>query len=293
MIEIRLLSYFLAIAREQSITRAAESLHVSQPTLSKQMMELEEQLGTQLLIRGRKRVTLTEDGEYLRKSAQEIIALMEKTESSFQESARGVGGDIYLACGESAGMGFLAEVYHELLTDYPDIRLHIHSGDADTITERLDKGLADLGLFHGPIQNDKYDFIPLPIRDSFGLLMPEDCPLAEKEVIDRRELSRLPLIFPDQLFRSGRQLDWFGTHYPSFHIAATYNLVFNAAFLVEQGIGYALCFHRLAGNSTSRPLVFRPIVPELSAGLCLAAKKYQAFSPAVKLFLEYLRRKIQ
>ena len=150
MIEIRLLSYFLAIAREQSITRAAESLHVSQPTLSKQMMELEEQLGKQLLIRGRKRVTLTEDGEYLRKSAQEIIALMEKTESSFQESARGVGGDIYLACGESAGMGFLAEVYQELLTDYPDIRLHIHSGDADTITERLDKGLADLGLFHGP-----------------------------------------------------------------------------------------------------------------------------------------------
>ena len=288
MIETRLLYYFLAIAREQSITKAAETLHITQPTLSKQMMELESQLGKKLLQRGKKKITLTEEGAYLRSRAQEMIELMDKTEATFRTETELIGGDIYLGCGETAAMAFLTSIFQQMRQDYPELRLHIHSGDADAVLERLDKGLLDMGLLIGPLQQEKYDYLSLGRKDVFGLLLPLDCPLAAKETVSLTDLTNVPLLFPEQTYSGHQQLEWFGVDYDSLQIVATYNLVYNATFMVEQGIGYALCLGDLV-NTAGRNLTFRPFQPDLTVDLYIVTKKYQTFSPAAKIFLNRLQ----
>lgn len=288
MIETRLLRYFLAIAREQNITRAAEALHVTQSTLSKQMMELEGQLGRQLLIRGKRKVTLTEEGQFLRKQAQEIMELMDKTESAFSAGEDIVGGDVYLGCAETPAMGQLAQVFRSVHADYPDIQLHIFSGDAETVFEKLDKGLLDVGVMLGPAVYDRFDYLRLPWRDAFGLLMPRDCPLAGLPAVPREELSRLPLLVSQQTHHGIARTEWFGREYDSFHIVATYNLIYNATHLVEQGLGYAICLDGLV-DGAHRNLTFRPFDPPIQVDIVAVTKKYQPFSPAAKVFMERLR----
>ena len=293
MIETRLLYYFLAIAREQSITKAAETLHVTQPTLSKQMMELEAQLGKQLLIRGKKKITLTEEGAFLRAQAQEMITLMEKTESAFKADEEIIGGDIYIGCGETPAMEFITELFKEIQTDYPGIHFHIDSGDADAVLERLDKGLLDAGLLLGPMQQEKYDYINIFKSDIYGLLMPRDCSLAEKQTVSVADLYNIPLIFSAQTYAGHQRLEWFGVDYDSLNIVATYNLIYNATFMVEQGMGYAFCLGNLVSTDGNRNLAFRPFSPDLKIDLFIVTKKYQTFSPAAKIFLSYLREKLQ
>lgn len=293
MIETRLLYYFLAIAREQSITKAAETLHVTQPTLSKQMMELEAQLGKQLLIRGKKKITLTEEGAFLRAQAQEMINLMEKTESAFKADEEIIGGDIYIGCGETPAMEFITELFKEIQTDYPGIHFHIYSGDADAVLERLDKGLLDAGLLLGPMQQEKYDYINIFKSDIYGLLMPRDCSLAEKQTVSVADLYNIPLIFSAQTYAGHQRLEWFGVDYDSLNIVATYNLIYNATFMVEQGMGYAFCLGNLVSTDDNRNLAFRPFSPDLKIDLFIVTKKYQTFSPAAKIFLSYLREKLQ
>lgn len=293
MIETRLLYYFLAIAREQSITKAAETLHVTQPTLSKQMMELEAQLGKQLLIRGKKKITLTEEGAFLRAQAQEMINLMEKTESAFKADEEIIGGDIYIGCGETPAMEFITELFKEIQTDYPGIHFHIYSGDADAVLERLDKGLLDAGLLLGPMQQEKYDYINIFKSDIYGLLMPRDCSLAEKQTVSVADLYNIPLIFSAQTYAGHQRLEWFGVDYDSLNIVATYNLIYNATFMVEQGMGYAFCLGNLVSTDRNRNLAFRPFSPDLKIDLFIVTKKYQTFSPAAKIFLSYLREKLQ
>ena len=291
MIETRLLHYFLAIAREQNITRAAETLHVTQSTLSKQMMDLETQLGKQLFIRGKRKLTLTDEGNFLRNKAQEILELMENTESVFKSNCDDLCGDITLACGETASMDFIIEIFRKLHEQYPDVKFHIHSGDADSVMERLDKGLADMGLLLGPIKQEKYAYLNLHQKDIFGLLMPKNCELANQKFIRMEQLKSLPLIFSEQTFSGHQELEWFGADYRTMNIIATYNLIYNATFLVEKGIGYAMCLDRLV-NVKNRNLTFRPITPDLSVDLYIVTKKYQVFSPAVKIFLEMLKANI-
>ena len=293
MIETRLLYYFLAIAREQSITKAAETLHVTQPTLSKQMMELEAQLGKQLLIRGKKKITLTEEGAFLRAQAQEMINLMEKTESAFKADEEIIWGDIYIGCGETPAMEFITELFKEIQTDYPGIHFHIYSGDADAVLERLDKGLLDAGLLLGPMQQEKYDYINIFKSDIYGLLMPRDCSLAEKQTVSVADLYNIPLIFSAQTYAGHQRLEWFGVDYDSLNIVATYNLIYNATFMVEQGMGYAFCLGNLVSTDGNRNLAFRPFSPDLKIDLFIVTKKYQTFSPAAKIFLSYLREKLQ
>ena len=293
MIETRLLYYFLAIAREQSITKAAETLYVTQPTLSKQMMELEAQLGKQLLIRGKKKITLTEEGAFLRAQAQEMINLMEKTESAFKADEEIIGGDIYIGCGETPAMEFITELFKEIQTDYPGIHFHIYSGDADAVLERLDKGLLDAGLLLGPMQQEKYDYINIFKSDIYGLLMPRDCSLAEKQTVSVADLYNIPLIFSAQTYAGHQRLEWFGVDYDSLNIVATYNLIYNATFMVEQGMGYAFCLGNLVSTDGNRNLAFRPFSPDLKIDLFIVTKKYQTFSPAAKIFLSYLREKLQ
>nr|WP_270289277.1 LysR family transcriptional regulator [Enterocloster citroniae] len=291
--ETRLLYYFLAIAREQSITKAAETLHVTQPTLSKQMMELEAQLGKQLLIRGKKKITLTEEGAFLRAQAQEMINLMEKTESAFKADEEIIGGDIYIGCGETPAMEFITELFKEIQTDYPGIHFHIYSGDADAVLERLDKGLLDAGLLLGPMQQEKYDYINIFKSDIYGLLMPRDCSLAEKQTVSVADLYNIPLIFSAQTYAGHQRLEWFGVDYDSLNIVATYNLIYNATFMVEQGMGYAFCLGNLVSTDGNRNLAFRPFSPDLKIDLFIVTKKYQTFSPAAKIFLSHLREKLQ
>lgn len=291
MIETRLFHYFLAIAREQNITKAAESLYITQSTLSKQMMDLEQQLGKQLFIRGKRKITLTEEGIFLRNRAQEIVALIENTESAFQTDSTHLCGDITIGCGETIVMDYIADLFSAFHTQYPEVKFHTYSGDADTVLERLDMGLADMGLLLGPIRQERYDYLNIHRKDIFGLLMPENCILAELEFINIDQLKTLPLIMAEQTFSGHQDLDWFGTDESVLNIVATYNLIHNATYLVERGVGYALCLDQLV-NTAGRNLAFRPITPELSVDLYIVTKKYQAFSPAAKAFLNLVKQTI-
>ncbi len=288
MIETRLLYYFLAVARELNITKAAETLFIAQPTLSKQMMELEQQLGKQLFIRGKRKLTLTEEGNFLRSKAQEILELLDNTESAFHTEETMLSGHITIGCGETVAMDKIAGLLADFHSKYTNVQLHTHSGDADTILERLDKGLVDMGLLLGPIRQEKYDYLNLHQKDVYGLLMPADCELARQKYINIDQLKSLPMIIAEQTFYGHQELEWFGSDYSVMNVVATYNLIYNATFLVEHGIGYALCLDRLV-NTQGRNLTFRSIVPELSVDLYIVTKKYQTFSPAVKIFLKQLQ----
>lgn len=288
MIETRLLHYFLAVAREENITKAAQSLFVTQSTLSKQMMDLENQIGKQLFIRGKRKITLTEEGLFLRSRALEILELMENTENALHQDQQTLSGNVSIGCGETVAMDIIAGLLEAFHKQYPDVVLHTYSGDADAILERIDKGLADMGLLLGPIRQEKYEYLQLRQKDVYGLLMPKDCPLASQSSINIDQLKTLPIILPDQTFCGHQDLDWFGTDQSVFHVVATYNLIYNATYLVEHGIGYALSLDRLV-NTKGRNLTFRPISPELSLDLYIVTKKYQSFSPAAKIFYEQLQ----
>ncbi|WP_337399049.1 LysR family transcriptional regulator [Congzhengia sp.] len=289
MIETRHLYYFLAVAREQNITRAADTLHITQPTLSKQLMDLEHQLGKQLFIRGKRTVTLTEEGTYLRSKAQEMIDLMEKTEAAFHEESKTVSGDIHLGCGETRVMEYITDVFKQIHLEYPKIHFHIYSADADNVLEKLDKGLLDIGLLLGPLRREKYDYIDIHQKDTYGLLMPKNCTLASQSAITVEQMKDLPLIFSQQAFLGHQELEWFGVDYSALNVVATYNLIFNATFMVEKGIGYALCLDNLVNIDGNRKLTFRPITPELSIKSYIVMKKYQAFSPPVKIFMNKIK----
>lgn len=292
MIETRLLQYFLAVAEEQSITKAAEYLHISQPTLSKQMMDLEEALGRQLLVRGRKKITLTEEGTFLRGRAQEIISLMDKTESAFRENEQSISGDVYIGCGEHRSTFTIMQIIWTIQEEYPDIRFHFFSSNADAIIERLDKGLLDMGFLLEPEITPRYDYKKLPLREAWGILMRKDSPLADVETISFAMLADLPLIMPSQTSNRGRMKAYFTEANVNPHVVSTYNLIYNAGLMVEAGIGYALCIDELINTAGSHPLTFRPLSPELYSDVYLFTKKYQVFSKAAKLFLSRLEANI-
>ena len=295
--EIRVLKYFLAVAREGSITGAADFLHLTQPTLSRQLKDLEKELGQKLFIRGSHNITLTPEGMLLRKRASEIIEMVEKTESEFNSISEIIGGDIHIGCGETDAMKDVVEVMNDLTHDYPDIKFHIYSGNAEDVTEKLDKGLLDFGVLIQPIDLSKYDHIALPQKDVWVVIMRKDSPLAQKDVIEFKDLVKLPIIASRQMSRKYSAdsgfLDWFGEEFDNLHIAATYNLVFNAAIMVEAGMGYAVTLDKLVNTSENSQLCFRPLSPKLESGLDIVWKRYQIFSPAAKLFLERLQEKFK
>ena len=293
--EIRVLKYFLAIAREGSITAAANSLHLTQPTLTRQIQELEKELGQKLLIRGKQHITLTAEGMILRKRAEEIVDLAEKTEAEFHSINETIGGDIYIGSGETDSMKYIAEVLKELQEEYPLIKFHIHSGNAEDVTEKLDKGLLDFGILIQPINLSKYDYMTLPEKDVWGVIMRKDSPLAKREFIELKDLMGVPIIASRQMSRKYSAesgfLDWFGDEFEKINITATYNLVYNAAIMVKAGIGYAVTLDKLANTSSESEICFRPLYPRLESGLDLVWKKYQVFSPAAGLFLEKCKQK--
>ena len=288
--ELRVLRYFLAVAREGNITGAANFLHLTQPTLSRQIKDLEEELGCQLLVRKSHRVVLTPEGMRLRKRAEEIISMVDKTEAEFLARENAVSGDIYIGGGETQAIRQIAEIIRELQEEYPDIHYHLYSGNAEDVTERLDKGLLDFGILIQPADISKYDYINLPSKDRWGVIMRKDSPMADKESIRKEDLLDVPLICSRQVMTQCRTenefADWFGDDFDRLHVVTTFNLVYNAAIMVEAGVGYAVTLDKLAHTSEDSLLCFRPLMPPLESGMNIIWKKYQVFSPAAELFLE-------
>ena len=287
--DVRVLRYFLAVAQEESISGAAEYLHLTQPTLSRQLMDLEQELGKKLLIRGSRKVTLTEDGLLLRKRAGEIVALVDKTESEFHDAEDDISGEIYIGGGETAAMRLIAKTAKDLQKQYPHIRYHLFSGNADDVMERLDKGLLDFGLLIEPMDLKKYDHFRLPGTDTWGVLMRQDSPLAEKDMIYPKDLWKVPLLISRQSMIEHGLSDWIRKDHNELNIIATYNLLFNAALMVEAGMGYAICLDKLVNTMDTSGLCFRPLAGSQGAGMDIAWKKYQVFSKASQKFLERLQ----
>lgn len=295
--EIRVLKYFLAVAEEGSITAAANSLHLTQPTLSRQLQDLEKQLGQKLLVRGRYKVSLTPEGLILKKRAEEIIEMVERTKSELNSTNEVITGDIYIGGGETELMKFIADIIKELHSEFPQIKYHIFSGNAEDVTEKLDKGLLDFGLLIQPIDLSKYDHITLPEKDKWGVIMRKDSPLAEKDVIKLQDIANVPILASRQMSKkysaASGFLDWFGKEFDNLNIVSTFNLVYNAAVMVEAGIGYAITLDKLVNTSPESCLCFKELSPGLRSGLDIVWKKKQVFSPAAKLFLNKLQNKLK
>lgn len=290
--EIRVLKYFLAVAREQNITNAAESLHLTQPTLSRQLKDLEDELKTTLFIRGKRKIELTEDGILFRKRAEEIIDLVDKTKSELQNSSNTISGEIFIGGGETLGMNFIANILNKLHSDYANIRYNIFSGNGDDVCEKLDNGLLDFGLLLEPIDISKYSYIKLPYYDTWGILMPNNCELSKKDVITPKDLIDKPLICSRQSLVKTGLSNWIGTDYENLNIIGTYNLIFNAALMVKSGLGYALCLNNLIDTTANKDLCFKPVANGEQSNLILVWKKYQIFSKPAEKFLEYLTQNI-
>ena len=285
--ELRVLQYFLAVAREQSISGAAEFLHLSQPTLSRQIKDMEKELGKQLLIRGNRRITLTEEGMILCKRAEEIMELVKKTESEITLSDESIAGDIYIGAGESNSVGYIAKAANALRREYPLVHFHIESGDAQTVYEQLDKGLIDFGLLFGNIDLTKYNSISLPTKDTWGVLIPKDGELAKRDVITPNDLIKEPLIVSRQGITRGELQNWFKLPEEKLNVVATYNLLYNASLLVEEGVGYALCLDKII-NTSNCNLCFKPLYPKLEVSMSIVWKKHQVFSKASNKFLDLI-----
>lgn len=291
--ELRVLRYFLAVAREESISAAAQSLHLTQPTLSRQLMDLEEEFGKPLFIRGR-RITLTEYGMLLRRRAEEILALADKTAGELAAADGMVAGDIYIGAGETQGVHTLTRAAKKLQERHPLVRFHISSGDTMDVAERLDKGLIDFGLMFEPIDDKKYGVYHLPTYDIWGVLMRRDSPLAQKDAITADDLAGQPLI-SSRLMGRQDSLDlrhplgrWFQQDLRPLNIAATYSLLYNASLMVEDGLGYALCLGGIINTAGESGLCFRPLTPEVPAHMGIVWKKHQVFSKAAEYFLAVL-----
>lgn len=288
--ELRVLRYFLMAAREESITRAANLLHVTQPTLSRQLMQLERELGVKLFRRSKHSIVLTDDGMLLKRRAQEIVALADKAEREFSRQEDALGGEIAIGCGETRNMYYLSQQIAAFRERYPAVQFAIYSATADDIKDRIEKGLLDMGLLMEPVEIAKYEAIRMPEKEQWGILVRGDSELAAKETVTAEELRHVPLIMAKRELVKNRLADWFGDHYDRLEVAATYNLIVNATFMVQNNVGVALGFRfeNLVGD-----LRYVPLHPKLETGSVLVWKKHQVFSPATARFIEHTKNALQ
>ncbi|KGM45692.1 LysR family transcriptional regulator [Neobacillus niacini] len=293
--ELRVLRYFLTVAREGSMTAAAEFLHVTQPTLSRQLKDLEQELGKKLFIRSSHSIILTDEGMLLRKRAEEIVEMVDKLETEFSSMEETISGDVYIGGGETEVMRHIALVVKDLRSTYPNIRYHLYSGNEDDVTERLDKGLLDFGILIQPADLSKYNYIDIPGKDVWGVVMRKDSPLASKNTIQVVDLLNVPVICSrqamKQTFSKNEFADWFGEDFEKLNVVTTYNLAYNAAIMVEEGIGYAITLDKLVNTSNDSNLCFRTLEPKLESGLNIVWKKHQVFSVAAAMFLKEIQAK--
>lgn len=285
--ENRVLRYFLVVAREENITHASETLHISQPALSRQLMQLEEELGVKLFVRGKRNITLTDEGRFLRQRAQEIVDLTDKTEREFKDGIGTLSGEVSIGMGESAASGLMANDIDEFQQLYPRVRFKYYTNNADFIKEQLEKGLLDIGVLIEPTDLSKYEYIRLPIKDYWGAMVPSSSPLALKDYLLPSDLAETKLFISTRTKQS--IVTWMGEYFNEDNILLHYNLLYNAAMLVEKGVGVAFAADGATMLYKNPKCIFKPLYPTMEITTVFVWKKYQIVSPTVKAFIEFVR----
>lgn len=287
--EIRVLRYFLTVVREESITRAAETLHITQPTLSRQMTQLEAEVGVKLFERGTRKITLTDEGILLRRRAEEIMELVDKTQKELTVQEEMVEGCISIGCGELAAVQLLPDVFRTFSQKYPLVTYDLFTATADQVKERMELGMIDIGLLLEPIDIDKYDFIRLGVKERWVVLMRPDDPLAEKEYITPKDLAEHPIIMARRSNVQNELANWFGDYFNNIQILFKSNLSTNGAIMVQRGLGYSLVVEGSIPFWDNEKICSRPLYPELSATSVLAWKRHQPFSRATMKLIEHIK----
>ena len=289
--EIRTLRYFLAVAREENMSRAAELLHVTQPTLSKQLKSLEDELGKKLFIRHSSSISLTEEGNLLRNRAEDLVSMADKIEQEFLSLDDITGGDLYFGLAESFQIRYLAREIREFKKSFPGLQYHITSGDTEQVTEKLDKGLLDFAVICETPDSHKYDFLELPEADLFGVIMPSDSAIAHKEKIEVSDLIGLPLFCSEQSWEKDMR-PWAGKLFDKLKLEGSFRLSYNGSMFAKEGLGYLLTFKNLIDTSPENGLTFRPLTPPLEIRLYMIWNKYQSFTPIAERFLAQVRKQL-
>lgn len=292
--EIRLLKYFLAVAETGSITKASNILHISQPAISRQMQDLEYELGKQLFIRGKSNITLTNEGMLFKQRAEEIIDIINKTEQEFKDIDKQMAGNIYIGSGETHCISSIVKIMKNIQNQFPDIKYHIQSGDSADIIEKLDKGILDFGLLIQPVDVSKYNYLTLKEKDTWGLLMLKTHPLAKKEYINLQDLLNVPLITSRQLSKyitkNEKFRNYFQDAYEKINIIASVNLIYNGSIIVKEEMGCAFTLDKLVYTGIDSPFTFIPLYPALESELILVWKKNHTLSKAANMFLDNIKQ---
>lgn len=291
--DIRELKYFLAVAREENISKAADYLFITQPSLTRQMQALEQEIGRPLFKRINRKMVLTETGILLRKHAEEIVALFDKTQDALASPSENISGEIYIGSGESYAVKIIANIAKEIQEEYPNIKFNFYSGDSIDVSEKLEKGLLDFGILIEANDLNKYDYLRLPLKDVWGVLMRKDAPLSQKQYITPEDLKGERLICSKHSMAIRNISRWMNTEPEKLNIVATYNLIYNASLMVEEGMGYAIGLDKLINTGADSPFVFRPLSPITESPLDIVWKKYQIFSPAAQVFLRKLQERLK
>ena len=289
--ELRTMRYFLAVAREENMTRAAELLHITQPTLSKQLKALEDELGKKLFTRHSFSIQLTEEGILLRKRAEDLVKMADKITAEFLTLDDVLGGDVYFGLAESYQIRYLAAVIRKFKETYPGLHYHITSGDTEQVTEKLDKGIIDFAVLAQEPNTAKYHYLIFPKADLWGVVMPKSCPLAEKTAICADDLIGLPLFCSEQGWNNDIS-KWCGNGMDRLHLEGSFRLSYNGSLFVKEGLGYLLTFEYLIDTNPNSGLVFRPLTPKLKTKMYLIWKKYQVFTPIAERLLEKLKSEL-
>lgn len=287
--DIRSLRYFLAVAREENMTRAAELLHVTQPTLSRTMRALEEELGKKLFTRHSFSIELTDEGVLLRSRAEDLVTMADKIEREFLSLDDVTGGELYLGLAESYQIRYLARELRALKSNYPGLHYHITSGDTEQVTEKLDKGLLDFAVLCETPDARKYEYVTFPEPDVWGVIMPMDAPLAKNETIRVDDLVGIPLFTSEQSWAADIPR-WCGERIHDLSLEGSFRLAYNASMFVREGLGYQLSFANLVNTSPESGLIFRPLEPHLESKLYLIWNRYQTFTPIAERFLNQVRK---
>lgn len=290
--EIRVLQYFLTVAREENITRAAEMLHITQPTLSRQLMQLEEEVGAQLFNRHSRKITLTHEGLLLRRRAEEILTLVQKTEREISDANNLIDGEISIGAGELYAVQVLPPLIKTFREKYPNVVFDLYTGNADQIKERIENGLTDIGVLLEPVNIEKYEFIRLKNSEHWVVMMPPDDPLTAKAAVTPADLAGKPIFMVNRQTVRNEVINWFGDYYKTIKIVGSGNLPTNKAIMVKEGLGYALVIGSTAAFWDEKYLASRPLKPELTASSVIAWKKHQPFSPAAEKFIAYLKEQL-
>lgn len=289
MIETRLLYYFLTVAREQNITNAAKALHITQPTLSRQMALLEEEIGAKLFLRESRPLTLTDEGILLRRRAEEILELLKKTKDEVAAHEEQIEGTVSIGCGELASVSILTDLIASFRDQHPRVIFDVYTAVADQVKQRIDDGRADIGLLLEPVDMEQYEYIRMPVRERWVAVMPSGVPLSKRDRVTAKELAEIPVILPSRQKVHDEVANWFGSYYEKLNMTAINNLGTNAARMVRAGIGYALVVEGALPFLDESEVRMVPLYPELTATSVLAWKREQPVSSAVFRFMEFAK----